>query len=274
MIDKKAIADSFSAAAESYDEVAYFQRDVGQALLSLLDHELALLGHERFQCLLDLGSGSGHFAPQLQGKAKQVVHMDIAEGMLAYAKNNSVTRRVSAGQSSSLFICGDGEHLPLRSSSVDAIYANLSLQWCYQLESVVNGFKRVLAPGGIVAFSTLSTNTLHELRAAWQRVDDFTHVNHFLETDAWLAPIKRAKLSIIEHKTQRHVLKFDNLKQLLRELKKLGAHNMNPHRPQGLMGKKRILKLIEAYESFRVDGQLPATYEVDYWVLKNDGTSK
>ena len=261
MIDKKAIAQSFSAAASAYDEVAYFQREVGQSLLSLLDEY-------SFQCLLDLGSGSGYFGPQLNAKASQVIHMDIAEGMLAYAKKNALTRASDDEQASSFYICADAESLPLAPASVGGIYANLSLQWCYQLDAVIDNFKRVLVPGGIAAFTTLSTNTLHELRSAWRSVDDFTHVNHFLEAEAWRVPIKRAKLSILHHRTQCYVLKFDKLKQLLNELKRLGAHNMTQHRPQGLMGKQSMRQLTEAYEAFRVDGLLPATYEVNYWVLQ------
>ena len=32
-----------------------------------------------------------------------------------------------------------------------------------------------------MAFSTFGPNTLHELRSAWAQVDEYNHVNHFLD---------------------------------------------------------------------------------------------
>ena len=59
-------------------------------------------------------------------------------------------------------------------------------------------------------------------------------------------------------------LTYAELKPLLRELKGIGAHNVLPGRAAGLMGKHRWQRMVEAYEKFRVDGRLPATYEVIY----------
>ena len=51
---------------------------------------------------------------------------------------------------------------------------------------------------------------------------------------------------------------------MLRELKGIGAHNVIPGRETALMGKSRWQQLQNAYENYRVDGRLPATYEVVY----------
>jgi malonyl-CoA O-methyltransferase len=64
------------------------------------------------------------------------------------------------------------------------------------------------------------------------------------------------------------VLYYPDVRSLTHELKALGAHNLNPGRPDGLTGRARVLGLIDAYERFRrVDG-LPATYQVVYAVLE------
>ncbi|MCW9088725.1 MAG: malonyl-[acyl-carrier protein] O-methyltransferase BioC, partial [Gammaproteobacteria bacterium] len=50
---------------------------------------------------------------------------------------------------------------------------------------------------------------------------------------------------------------------LMRDLKALGAHNVNPGRNQGLTGPRKVQAVLAAYEQFRrADGLLPATYEV------------
>jgi len=56
----------------------------------------------------------------------------------------------------------------------------------------------------------------------------------------------------------------------MRELKYLGAHNVNVGRRKTLTGKRRMLDMLAAYEQFRQEGRLPATYEVVYghaWML-------
>jgi malonyl-CoA O-methyltransferase len=51
---------------------------------------------------------------------------------------------------------------------------------------------------------------------------------------------------------------------LMRDLKAIGAHNVTAGRPRTLLGKARLTRITEAYESMRRDGALPATYEVIY----------
>ncbi|MFO5842686.1 hypothetical protein ACLBPJ_30545, partial [Klebsiella pneumoniae] len=53
---------------------------------------------------------------------------------------------------------------------------------------------------------------------------------------------------------------FPDLRSLTHELKALGAHNLNPGRPDGLTGRQRIRALVAAYERFRQPEGLPATY--------------
>ena len=56
--------------------------------------------------------------------------------------------------------------------------------------------------------------------------------------------------------------------ELLTELKSLGAHNMNRHRPTGLTSRKMLQGMLQAYESWRIDDLLPATYDVIFAEVK------
>jgi malonyl-CoA O-methyltransferase len=51
---------------------------------------------------------------------------------------------------------------------------------------------------------------------------------------------------------------------VMRDLKSIGAHNATDGRPRGLLGRGFLQKLESAYEQFRMDGKLPATFEVVY----------
>jgi malonyl-CoA O-methyltransferase len=121
---------------------------------------------------------------------------------------------------------------------------------------------RVLQPGGRCFFSTLGPDTLQELRQAWAAVDAHQHVNTFLplaELQAAVATIPGIRCTF---RGARHCMRYERVGDLLAELKALGAHNMNRQRPAGLCSRRTLQGMLQAYEAWRVDGLLPATYDV------------
>ena len=252
--DKRRVAESFSRAAASYDSVAELQRAVGGELLQRLPPLLPARW-------LDLGSGTGHFTRRLAERYPQAegVALDLAEGMLRHARPQG-----GAGH----FIAGDAERLPLRDGSLDLMFSSLAVQWCGDFAAVLGEARRVLRPGGVLAFSSLCVGTLQELRDSWQAVDGFVHVNRFRCFEDYQALCAASGLQVLALERQARVLHFPDLRALTHELKALGAHNLNPGRPDGLTGRARIRALVEAYEHFRQAAGLPATYQVVYGVLR------
>ena len=253
--DKRQVAASFSRAAASYDSVAELQRAVGSELLARLPADLA--PHD----WVDLGSGTGHFSralaarfPQGQGTA-----VDIAEGMLRHARPLGGASR---------YVCGDAERLPLVAASQQLIFSSLALQWCADFAAVLGEARRALAPGGVLAFTSLCVGTLRELRDSWQAVDGFVHVNRFRRFEDYQALCAASGLEVVTLTSERRVLHYKDLRQLTHELKALGAHNLNPGRPGGLTGRARVLALLDAYERFRDEQGLPASWQVVYGVLR------
>jgi malonyl-CoA O-methyltransferase len=253
--DKRQVAASFSKAAGSYDSVAQLQRDVGGELLACLPGDLQ---PARW---LDLGCGTGYFSRVLAQRFVdgEGVALDIAEGMLRHA-------RPLAGAEH--FIAGDAERLPLRNDSCALIFSSLAVQWCADFAAVLSEARRVLQPGGVFAFASLCVGTLYELRDSWQAVDGMVHVNRFRRLEDYQRLCDASGLQIRSLEVQPHVLHYPDVRSLTHELKALGAHNLNPGRPGGLTGRARILALIEAYEHYRQQAGLPATYQVVYTVLE------
>ncbi|MFY1665440.1 malonyl-ACP O-methyltransferase BioC [Pseudomonas sp. Pseu.R1] len=252
--DKRQVAASFSKAAASYDSVADLQRAVGGELMSRLPETML----ERW---LDLGSGTGYFSRVLAQNFphSEGVALDIAEGMLNHA------RPLGGAQH---YIAGDAESLPLRDASVGLIFSSLAVQWCSDFASVLSEAKRVLQPGGVFGFASLCVGTLYELRDSWQAVDGMVHVNRFRAFEDYQQLCADSGLQVRSLDVLPHVLHYPDVRSLTHELKALGAHNINPGRPGGLTGRARIQALIEAYEGFRQEKGLPATYQVVYAVLK------
>lgn len=257
-ISKQAIAASFSRAAPHYDSVARLQRAVGEQLLARLP---AAVRYSR--SVVDLGCGTGYFRGALQQHCPDADYLglDIAPGMLAWARQQDT-------QGSARWVVGDAEALPLATGSVDLLFSSLALQWCYRPRLLLAELARVLAPGGRCLFSTLGPATLGELRSAWAGVDDAPHVNRFLP----LEDLQRAAQALpgvqLHTDVETRVVHHQAVGELLRELKTLGAHNMNSGRSGGLTPRTRLAAMLRAYERLREARGVPATWEVIYATLE------
>lgn len=255
-IDKQQVAQSFSRAANSYDHMAGLQRRVGHRLL-------ARSGEDIYGRVLDLGCGTGYFTTEIvmMPGVQQVFSLDIAQGMLQVAQQQRDHEAIH-------WLCGDAEQLPLADESVNCIFSSLAFQWCENTELLVAELARVLRPGGLLMFATTGPDTLYELRQAWAAVDDYVHVNPFLphyQLQRMFAPCFKEQGLYEEHIQ----LSYLNVRALMRELKGIGAHNLNPGRPDGLTGRRRLQALTQAYEMFRgKDGVLPASYQIFYGIYR------
>jgi malonyl-CoA O-methyltransferase len=258
-LDKLLARSSFDRAARSYDQVAVLQREIAGRLMERL-----MLIKQQPHRILDVGAGTGYcsFALAKQYPKAQVIALDIAHEMLQFARGRlPIWQRLRPRHR---FITADAERLPLADASVDMVFSNLTLQWCQNLEQVFAEFRRVLAPGGVVFFSTFGPDTLKELRASWSQVDDYTHVSAFIDMHDIGDAMVRARLAEPVMDTERLTVTYQDIKGLLTDLKQLGAHNVTRGRPRGLMGKQAFAKFMDAYETLRRDGVLPASYEVVY----------
>ncbi len=254
-IDKRQARLAFSRAAASYDEVAALQREIAGRMLD----RLAYINH-RPELVLDVGAGTGdatYALSRLYPKAR-VIALDFALPMLLQTR-----KRGSAGTCPDC-LCADAERLPLDNASVDMIFSNATLQWCNDLPGTFREFQRVLRPNGMLLFSTFGPDTLMELRASWAAVDGGSHVSPFWDMHDIGDALLEAGLAEPVVDVDRLQLTYDDVPSLMRDLKTLGAHNVTRDRQRGLTGKGRLRAMYRAYEQFRTDGRLPASYEVVY----------
>lgn len=246
---KSQVAKKFSKAASTYDQAAEIQRVAGNRLL---DEFLDVPQLPEFSVVIDLGCGTGFFSAVLQERFKNssIVGVDLSVDMLLAAQQKK----------SSLFVGGDAEKLPFADNSIDLIYSNFALQWCLDLPQLFDELWRVLNPGAELVFTTLGNQSLRELRAAWKVVDDQLHVNDFVDQTT-LRELLLSTFADLRIESALLQAKFDTVSDMLRSLKSVGATYHLPA-TRGLMGRKKFMRLIAAYEECREDDKLPLTYDV------------
>jgi len=248
-VNKQAVAAAFSRAAAGYDSAALLQRQVGERLLGMgTDHS--------GQQVLDAGCGTGYFSQRWRALGKQVIALDLAAGMLAFARQQ---------QAADHYLLGDIEQLPLPDASVDICFSNLVVQWCDDLPRALAELYRVTRPGGLILFSTLTQGALHELATAWQQVDAGQHVNDFLPPEQIRAACRPYRHQI-EPVLQRCY--YPDVISVMRSLKGIGATHLHHGREAGLLSRQRLAALQAAYP--RQQTECPLSYHLVYGVIYRD----
>ncbi len=252
IFDKNKVRQAFAAASDSYDGVAHLQREVGMALLQVVDRA------NQYGAVLDIGCGTGFLSQKLLDLAPcdNLIALDLALTML------QTTRRKLAAYHNVQYVCADAEALPLATASVDSVFSNLALQWCGDLNAVFADIKRVLKPDGQLAFATFGSQTLQELKAAWATVDSYAHVNDFYDEAYIIACLQQAGFKAIHSQRQCYQPRYASVLTLMRELKHIGAHNVLPGRNKGVTGKQSLQRMMAAYPCATQDTSITATFEV------------
>ncbi|HSC75574.1 MAG TPA: malonyl-ACP O-methyltransferase BioC [Pseudomonadales bacterium] len=251
IVEKSRIADSFSRAASSYDNAAQLQRNIGSALLSALPDNMA-------GTVIDIGCGTGFISRELlkkYGRDTNVIALDFSSGMLQSIMKN---------QTDIVCVRADMEQMPFATRTADWLISNLALQWANAPLQCFQQWRHILKPDGELFFATFLPGTLRELEQSWREVDDAIHVNRFIDHGILLDALHAAEFLHVESVTATHTVYYPEVSALARELKAIGAHNMNKGQATGMTGKQRWKKMQATYELLRSERGLPATYEVLY----------
>jgi len=251
-INKQAVADSFSKAASHYDQFAQLQRDIGQQLFDNIDIK-------KTNNIVDLGCGTGYFSEKLVAKFPQsaVTCFDLSEVMLAQVKKRHIAN-----------VCyqqGDIDQLPFTQNSLDLIYSNLVVQWSSDLAHCLGQIKNSLKQGGKAYLSTLLFGSLNELTQAWKSVDQYPHTNSFLDLQTVQKNVAQLGFSEMQLRTETRTLHYENVIEVMRALKGIGACHVHDHQPVQVNGKKLLKQLEAGYQPYKNEnGLLNLTYQVCY----------
>lgn len=249
-IDKSKVSAAFDRAAAAYDAMAQFQHQVCERLAATLPDMSADRKPLR---ILDGGCGTGYGASLLRQHwpGALVVGCDLAPEMASKAMARGIAS-----------VCGDLERLPFADASFDLAWSSLALQWCQPALAYAE-LQRVLAPGGLLVFSTLGPRTLHELESAFGGIDAHRRVLRFAAAAEVEAALAAAGFGQIQIESENWITRHHDFKTLLATIRGIGANQIGGNRRRSMMGKTAWQAAQARYETLRDgDGLLPATYEV------------
>jgi malonyl-CoA O-methyltransferase len=136
---------------------------------------------------------------------------------------------------------------------VDLVWSNMALHWLADPLAALKEFERVLAPQGLLMFSSLGPDTLKELRAAAgagrvHAFHDMHDVGDMLVAAGFSAPVMDMEMLTIA---------YPRADGLLTDLRASGQTSARGDRPRGLTGKGFAARLRGALAP-------SATFEVVY----------
>jgi len=259
IISKQKVKKAFSRQASVYDQHALLQKESAKRL----DFILSLV-EKQPESLLDIGSGTGFItARALSRWDKAIINCcDIAHGMNIVAASKFDSDRVS-------FITGDAEALPYKDGSFDMIISNLAYQWVNSMAGAFKEVKRVLKNEGQLIFSTFGHRSLQELRDAYSEAfreikgNDPEHF-HFFPTIHQLGDgFSRIGFEDVTVNADRIKKLYKNPRELLGNLKDIGAGNAVGSKEKGLGSRRVIKRMEEIYnEKFSHKEGIYATFEI------------
>ncbi len=232
---------SSERAAATYAQASRLESEVATRMLERLEY--VKIAPRR---ILDAASGPPRRELGRRYPKAELIALDFSLAMLRAGKRNLFGRNPAR-------VCAELGRLPLAAGAIDLAWCNMALHWLPDPLPAFREFARVLAPEGLLVFSTLGPDTLKELRAAAgaSRVHAFIDMHDLgdmLLAAGFTAPVMEMEMLGVS---------YAQPASLLSDLRASGQTSARADRPRGLRGRAFGEKLRAA-----LPGR--ATYEVVY----------
>jgi malonyl-CoA O-methyltransferase len=218
-VDARAARRNFERAASTYARGSRLEQEVGERLLERLDY--MRLAPRR---ILDAASGPGREARALgrRYRGAELVRVDFSLGMLRAGRPRFFRRGIA--------VCGDLARLPFAPGTFDLVWCNMALHWAADPLAWLGELSGILAPQGLLLFSTLGPDTLRELRP----VCGAARVHEFVDMHDLGDMLVEAGLTAPVMEMEMLTMAYRDAGALLADLKATGQTNARADRARGL----------------------------------------
>lgn len=256
---RKDVQRRFDRAAAVFNDGDFIHRHAARGLYDRMSPMLVGV-----RTILDAGSATGAATRELLKlhRGSQVIRLDHSFNMLKHARKRHSGLAWFSRDSGVSEVQADAVLLPLRTGSIDLVFANMLMPWIADLAAFFAEVGRVLRKDGLFVFSSLGPDSLLELRRAWRAVDDGEHVNAFIDMHDVGDALLHAGLREPVLDTDYLTLKYRNAEGLIADLNRAGARNCLARRKMSLTGRGRFSEMETALNSSIKDGELPIRLEL------------
>ncbi|CAM4031639.1 malonyl-ACP O-methyltransferase BioC [Paenibacillus alkaliterrae] len=258
------------SAAGSYDVHARVQLVMADKLASSLRGRNGAAGAAEPE-LLEIGCGTGILTEMLlrNWPGSSITALDIAQAMIEAAE-----RRIrSIGQPHGIrFVLADVEAWAFEApqSSFDLIVSNACFQWLRNPHDTLIALRRLLRPGGTLAFATFGPDTFRELHESFAEAyhasgkEPQRHGLSFQSAADWQTMLREAGFSSTKYERSLEVETHASVRDFLNAVKAVGA-NASEAAPRGLGSRQLFTKMLKRYEEkFGIPGGIAASYDIFY----------
>lgn len=239
------VATSFSRAAQDYDRYAGVQTRIAKDALGMLPVSVS-------GAALDIGCGPGTHTAVLSRRSAYAVGVDIAPGMLQYARQQ---------YPHVCFVQGDACALPFADNQFQLIFSSMAMQWCHSPTVVLQECQRVLQRGGEAVLGIMVAGSLWQLQEAQQAAGLLSTVHRLPSAEQWWTAAQRLRLCV-SYDTRCYEDTHPDFSALLHSIGKIGASIQVPGSPR--LTKSSLQTLRECYRRLWVN---EARWSISYKVL-------
>ncbi|EIN10944.1 S-adenosyl-L-methionine-dependent methyltransferase [Punctularia strigosozonata HHB-11173 SS5] len=223
----------------------------------------------RFETVLDLGSGPGHFSKLLEREVtSKVIMLDSSSKSLRRDDDSEFDAEVER-------IHGDEERLleVIPRNSQEAVVSCLSLHWVNDLPGVLVQIKEALKPDGVFLGAMLGGDTLYELRTSLQLAEVereggiSPHVSPMTDTKDMTNLLGRAGFNLLTVDVDELKVNYPSMWELMDDLRDMGESNAITNR-RHFIHRDTIAAASAIYKEMygNDDGSVPATFQVIYMI--------
>ncbi|GLI08558.1 malonyl-[acyl-carrier protein] O-methyltransferase [Paenibacillus tyrfis] len=263
------------SARASYDAHARVQRVMADKLGRSLARWKQGVG-ETQPHLLEIGCGTGLLTEILlrDWPDALITALDIAPVMLKAAERRIRTKASSVAASQRLpvsFHLADAEAWAAQAEplSFDLIVSSACFQWLGRPHETLRHLRRLLRPGGLMAFTTFGPETFRELHESFAAVyrsrglEPQRHGLPFLSAGEWRNLLQHAGFADVREESAIRTEGYASVSEFLHSVKATGASASAADAPRGLGWRSLFAGMFREYEKrFPAPEGIAATYEL------------
>ena len=238
MINKALVKKRFSKSLKTYEENAIIQKIMAKKLIKLLDSK-------EYNSIFEIGCATGILTKEIKKNLtfKEYSANDIVE------KSQEYINKIIYPNT---FLAGDIEEIKLN-KKYNLILSNASLQWCNDIEKVLEKLINSLEEKGTLAISIFGDNNLKEIK-------DVFHIENNTYSSAKLRK-SLEKYNLIKFEEEEFKIEFENPIMILKHLKLTGVNAIK----EFALTKKKLKEFEEEYiRKYQNNGKVLLTYNPVY----------